>query len=90
MALPVIATDWGGPIDYLNSSCGILVKPDSREALINGFAHAMSTLATSALLRCRLGQAGYERARDHFDWDRKIAQILAVYRSAAAQTAPGK
>ena len=90
MALPVIATDWGGPIDYLNSSCGILVKPDSREALINGFAHAMSTLATSAPLRCRLGQAGYERARDHFDWDRKIAQILAVYRSAAAQTAPGK
>ena len=36
--LPVIATAWGGPMDYLDATCGILVAPDSREALIEGFA----------------------------------------------------
>ncbi|MGJ4892959.1 glycosyltransferase family 4 protein [Bradyrhizobium sp. HKCCYLS3077] len=85
MGLPVIATDWGGPVDYLDSSCGILVKPESREALIDGFAAAMRELALSAPLRNRLGEAGYERARAQFDWDRKINQILEVYRSAAGQ-----
>ena len=61
--LPVIATDWGGPKDYLDSTCGILVPPSSPEALISGFAHAMSALAGDASLRAtsaapaRAGQA---------------------------------
>ncbi len=31
VGLPVIATNWGGPADYLNSSWGILVEPASKE-----------------------------------------------------------
>lgn len=79
MGLPVIATAWGGPIDYLDSSCGILVEPLSRELLIAGFASGITTLATSADLRTRLGRAGYARARGYFDWERKIDQILELY-----------
>ena len=82
MGLPVVATAWGGPIDYLDSSCGIVVKPDSRESLIAGFSDAMTRLATSSDLRARLGAAGYARARAHFDWDRKIDQILVLYSQA--------
>lgn len=85
MGLPVIATDWGGPVDYLDSNCGVLVKPESREAMIAGFATAMREIALSAPLRERLGQAGYERARAQFDWERKIDRILEVYRQAASQ-----
>ncbi|MDQ6681579.1 MAG: glycosyltransferase, partial [Pseudomonadota bacterium] len=33
---PVIATNWGGPADYLDASCGILVAPAGREGLISG------------------------------------------------------
>ena len=62
VGLPVIATAWGGPTDYLDEFCGILVKPQSRESLVAGFASAMETLATSPDLRERLGQAGYARA----------------------------
>jgi glycosyltransferase involved in cell wall biosynthesis len=80
VGLPVVATAWGGPVDYLDSSCGILVAPNSREALIRGFADGMKTLAQSPDLRNRMGQAGRERAREHFDWERKIDQILALYR----------
>ena len=82
MGLPVIATGWGGPADYLDESCGILVKPDSRQALVDGFAGAMSKLATSPQLRRDLGEAGYRRARANFDWERKIDQILKFYELA--------
>jgi glycosyltransferase involved in cell wall biosynthesis len=82
MGLPVIATAWGGPVDYLDQSCGILVRPDSREALIAGFADGMTTLAKSPDLRERLGQAGVARARTHFDWEHKIDQIVVLYEQA--------
>jgi glycosyltransferase involved in cell wall biosynthesis len=82
VGLPVIATAWGGPIGYLDQSCGILVKPDSRESLIAGFVDGMTTLAESPDLRERLGQAGLARARAHFDWERKIDQIAVLYEQA--------
>jgi len=88
MGLPVIATAWGGPADYLDESCGMLVEPSSRESLIDGFAKAMSTLATSSELRLRLGRSGYARAR-HFDWERKVDQILKIYKLAAQSNVGG-
>jgi glycosyltransferase involved in cell wall biosynthesis len=85
--LPVIATAWGGPLDYLDDTCGILVKPDSREALVKGFADAIIQLARSVSLREQMGQAGYERARQHFDWERKIDQMLDLYASLSPSDA---
>ncbi|MGB3642234.1 MAG: hypothetical protein WBA39_32330 [Rivularia sp. (in: cyanobacteria)] len=29
VGIPAIATKWGGPVDYLNESCGILIEPTS-------------------------------------------------------------
>jgi glycosyltransferase involved in cell wall biosynthesis len=81
--LPVIATAWGGPLDYLDETCGILVKPQSREALISGFADGIATLAKSAPLRHQMGQAGYARASQNFNWERKIDQILELYASVS-------
>src|SRR6266851_1791129 len=90
MGLPVIATAWGGPLDYLDETCGILVAPDSREALVAGFAAGMKALAQSTQLRTKLGEAGYARARQHFDWQRKIDQILELYRLAQQPAEPPK
>jgi glycosyltransferase involved in cell wall biosynthesis len=84
MGLPVVATAWGGPLDYLDDSCGVLVQPNSREALIAGFADGMKTLALSFDLRRRLGLAGLQRARQYFDWERKIDRILDLYRVVAS------
>ena len=82
VGLPVIATAWGGPLDYLDQTCGILVAPDSREALVAGFADGMQALAQSPELRIKMGEAGYSRARQQFDWERKIDQILELYQLA--------
>ncbi len=79
MGLPVIATKWGGPIDYLDESCGILIEPTSREGLVKGFIEAMQKLAEQPQLRSQLGEAGKERVRQHFDWERKIDRILEIY-----------
>lgn len=79
---PVLATAWGGPADYLDDSCGILVPPDSREALIAGLADGLTRLAADPELRSRLGRAGRDRVEREFDWEKKIDAILDVYHRA--------
>jgi glycosyltransferase involved in cell wall biosynthesis len=79
VGLPVIATNWGGPGDYLNSSWGILVEPASKEGFVRGLTDAMLKLAQSPELRQSMGCAGRERVRQHFDWERKVDRILEIY-----------
>ena len=55
---PVIATAWGGPADYLDATCGILIPPTGRGPLVAGFAQAMSTLLASPETCTRLGVNG--------------------------------
>ena len=83
---PVIATKWGGPADYLDSSCGFLVEPSSREALIQGFATAMQRLISFPELRSQLGANGRLRVEQHFDWEKKIETILQIYLQVAPAT----
>lgn len=78
--VPVIATDWGGPADYLDASCGILVAPESREKLTAGIAEAIARLASDGAFRSRLGQAGAQRAAC-FDWQAKVDAMLKIYAS---------
>ena len=77
--LPVIATNWGGPMDYLDDTCGILVSPDSREEFIHGLTAAMLKLAKSPTLREKMGKAGQHRVLNYFDWEKKIDTILEIY-----------
>jgi glycosyltransferase involved in cell wall biosynthesis len=77
--LPVIATKWGGPADYLDASCGFLIEPTSREAMVEGFAAAMARLIAEPQLRDQLGANGRERIEEHFDWEKKIDRILEIY-----------
>jgi glycosyltransferase involved in cell wall biosynthesis len=79
--MPVIATAWGGPTDYLDPSCGVLVEPQSRDALVNGLAEAMVRLAQSPPLRAEMGQAGRDKVVREFDWEAKVDRMVEVYRS---------
>ena len=80
MGRAVIATDWGGPADYLDPSCGILVAPTSRDGFIAGLADAMLRLDGDAELRRRMGAAGRQKVLDQFTWERKGDRILELYR----------
>jgi glycosyltransferase involved in cell wall biosynthesis len=82
---PVIAIKWGGPADYVNASCGVLVDPASREGFTNGLADAMVRLARSPELRRKLGEGGLLRVREScLDWESKADRVLSVLSDVAA------
>jgi glycosyltransferase involved in cell wall biosynthesis len=80
MEIPVIATNWGGPADYLDSSCGILVEPTTREDFIGNIAAALISMATSPHERIAMGKAARAKVIQHFDWEVKVDRILEMYR----------
>lgn len=82
--IPVIATAWGGPMDYLDDSCGILIPPTGREDLVAGFASAIGQLAAEPARRRTMGRAGRNRALRSFDWDDKISRMLVLYEAVAS------
>jgi glycosyltransferase involved in cell wall biosynthesis len=87
--LAVIATNWGGPADYLNNLCGILVDTSSRENFINGLSSGMSKLALDPALAARMGAAGRDRVVSHFDWQWKVDRTLEIYAEAARRYRQG-
>jgi glycosyltransferase involved in cell wall biosynthesis len=86
MGKPVIASDWGGPADYLDDSCGVLVEPESYSGLVAGFAAAMQKLIDSPALAKSMGAAGRERAIRDFDWQRKIDEVIGIYHALAEKS----
>lgn len=88
-ARPVIATDWGGPADYLTPDCGVLIRPESHAALVAGFAEAMERLAGDPALRAQMGAAARVRAVAQFGWDDKITTMLGFYQEAATRSPRG-
>ncbi len=88
--LPVIATDWGGPADYLDPTCGILVPPTSRDGFVADFAAAMIRLAEAPQLRRAMGAAGLAKVRSSLlNWDIKIERILEIYAETVERARPG-
>jgi glycosyltransferase involved in cell wall biosynthesis len=81
---PVVAARWGGPGEYVNETCGILVEPASPDAFVDGLADAMARLAESEELRARLGRGGQERIhQEFFDWESKADRVLEILEEAA-------
>jgi len=80
MEIAVIATDWGGPADYLDDSCGILIEPSSRQAFIDGLAKALVRLSKQPAERIAMGKSGRRKVLDQFDWEAKADRILEIYR----------
>jgi glycosyltransferase involved in cell wall biosynthesis len=79
MGLPVIVTNWGGPTDYVDGSCGILVPAESKEGFTLGLAEAMRKLARDPKLRASMGAAGRRRVEQRYTWQRKIDRVIEHY-----------
>ena len=82
MGKPVIATAWGGPLDYLDSSCGVLISPTSHEAIVKCLAESMVEMAQADATRQRLGECGLLKVRKEFDWELKVDRMITLYRDA--------
>jgi glycosyltransferase involved in cell wall biosynthesis len=91
MGLPVIATRWGGPAEYLDESSGILLEPLAPAPFVAALSDALVRLARAPALRLELGERGRTRVQKHFDWERKIDRMLEIYRHALGeQRAPNE
>jgi len=86
MKLPVIGPDWGGPADYVDESCGVLVSPEPRDDFADRLAAAILRLAGDPVLCQRMGEAGAEKIRTEFDWEKKVDRMLDIYASVSAGT----
>jgi glycosyltransferase involved in cell wall biosynthesis/predicted metal-dependent phosphoesterase TrpH len=75
--LPVVAVAAGGPAALVENRCtGLLCRPDP-----DHLAGALLQLASSSLLRQRLGSAGAQAAREH-SWERALGQLADGYHRA--------
>ena len=82
---PVIASDWGGPADYLDPSCGILVHPSPRADFSDRLSEAITSLANDPERRYSMGEAGKHKIEREFDWDKKVDRILEIYQNVLAK-----
>lgn len=81
----VIAVEWGGPSDYLDSSCGVLIPPRTPEDLTVDLERAIASLASDPARCSRMGEAGRAKVLHEYAWPRKIEQFLALYRTLIAR-----
>jgi glycosyltransferase involved in cell wall biosynthesis len=84
----VIATAWGGPLDYLTAECGTLIAPSTPQQFVVELSNAISRLIRSPELAKRQAEAAKKRVKQHFDWHQKIKQILVIYETAILRSGP--
>jgi glycosyltransferase involved in cell wall biosynthesis len=76
LGLAVVATRTGGiPDAVVDGETGRLVPPRD----VEGMAHAMAAMARDPEARQRMGEAGRERVRQHFDVRRTVELTLEAY-----------
>jgi len=79
---PVIAAAWGGPLDYLDATCGVLVPVSSSADLIAALHAAMLRLSTAPQLRRLLGEAAAAKVQAQYNWKTKADRIVQLYAQA--------
>lgn len=80
--IPVIATKWGGPVDYIDSETGVLIEPKNRSFLIEGFVTAMRQFVAEPEVARAMGVLGRQKVEQDFDWEKKMNLVESVYREA--------
>jgi glycosyltransferase involved in cell wall biosynthesis len=88
-ARAVIAVDWGGPSDYLDDSCGILIEPRDPARLVSDLEAAITAFAEDRSRCARLGHAGRQKVLAAYTWPMKIQRLLEIYRLVIAGRASG-
>ncbi len=82
--LPTIATDWGGPADYITQETGYLVAPSSREFMVSEFSRIIDMLSLNPELRYDIGMAAIQRVKEKFMWDTKVRKVVEYYQLVIA------
>ena len=79
LGMTVVALNWGGPGDYLDGTCGVLIEPISRRHAVAEMVKALLRLTPDR--RRELGEAAQRRIAEDYTWPAKVRHIVEVYRS---------
>jgi glycosyltransferase involved in cell wall biosynthesis len=86
MGLPVVSLNWGGPAELLDASTGILLEPESEDAIVKGLAVAMTKLATQPEVAEALSRAARARAeQEGYDWPSLLRNWIGLYDDLLAE-----
>ncbi|MEM7312235.1 MAG: glycosyltransferase family 4 protein [Planctomycetota bacterium] len=77
--LPSIIVKYGGPIDLMDESSGILLPMAPREQMVDYLRSAMESLVENPRLCWQLGDAAVQRVRDEFTWAAKAKRLSNIY-----------
>jgi len=78
---PVVCLDLGGPAEQVTERTGIKVVAKNPEQAVSDIAQAMCILAINPDIRQAMGEAGRERVRDMYIWEKKGDRLDALYAS---------
>ena len=78
---PAIATDWGGPSDYITPDTGILVPPTTKSEFVDGLAGAMNQLAGNREKTLAMGKAARQLVEENYSWRAKAEKMSAIYKA---------
>jgi len=79
--VPVIATDVGGMTEIVqNRITGIIVPHSDPDALSDGIGNLVSDPDSAGAM----GKAGRRRAKEQYSWEKIVANLESLYRSACA------
>jgi len=83
--LPVLAIKHQGARLMLRPECSILVEPGPVDLIVDALACALATLHDDRELVLELGEAGRQRATQHFSWEARTERFLLCYRRLLAE-----
>ncbi|MCT7985720.1 glycosyltransferase [Laspinema sp. A4] len=76
---PVICLDLGGPGIQVTEETGVKISPDSFDEVIDNLANAFTLLANDPKLRVEMGNQGYRRVNEVYQWDVKGLFLAQLY-----------
>lgn len=88
-SIAVVATEWGGPADYIDASCGMLIPPTSRESMVEGFKDAIIAIAKDPEMAKAMGESGRKKIEQEYDWEKKVDKVMSLYQELLP-TAPNQ
>ena len=84
--IPVIATSWGGPKEYITPDTGILISPTSEGQMVKDFRQAMQTLSEDQTMCHIMGQNGRQRILEHYTWSGKVSTLIQLYQELIVES----
>ena len=84
---PVICLDLGGAAALVDDQTGIKVAANTPNQAVSDLAQALTALGTNPDLRHTMGEAGRQRVRDEYIWEKKGDRLDRLYASVLNGTA---